>query len=110
MIEKYIGKLGRKLFLAFCWLFTLIVIAAFADMVAGTFNAYTVDTNGVIRLADAAKTNGAAGTISLLFIVFAMIFGLIHKHFQLTGWKETVVGLVMYSSSTCELVWQCQLL
>ena len=63
-------------------------------MVAGTFNAYTVDTNGVIRLADAAKTNGAAGTISLLFIVFAMIFGLIHKHFQLTGWKETVVGLV----------------
>lgn len=65
-----------------------------ADMVAGTFNAYTVDTNGVIRLADAAKTNGAAGTISLLFIVFAMIFGLIHKHFQLTGWKETVVGLV----------------
>lgn len=23
-----------------------------------------------------------------------MIFGLIHKHFQLTGWKETVVGLV----------------
>ena len=94
LIEKYIGKLGRKLFLAFCWLFTLIVIAAFADMVAGTFNAYTVDTNGVIRLADAAKTNGAAGTISLLFIVFAMIFGLIHKHFQLTGWKETVVGLV----------------
>ena len=94
IIEKYIGKFGRKIFLLFCWLFTLIVIAAFADMVAGTFNAYTVDTNGVIRLADAAKTNGAAGTISLLFIVFAMIFGLIHKHFQLTGWKETVVGLV----------------
>ena len=68
LIEKYIGKLGRKLFLAFCWLFTLIVIAAFADMVAGTFNAYTVDTNGVIRLADAAKTNGAAGTISLYLL------------------------------------------
>ena len=42
LIEKYIGKLGRKLFLLFCWLFCLIVIAAFADMVAGTFNAYTV--------------------------------------------------------------------
>ena len=37
LIEKYIGKTGRKLFLLFCWLFTLIVIAAFADMVAGTF-------------------------------------------------------------------------
>ena len=94
LIEKYIGKLGRKLFLIFCWLFTLIVIAAFADMVAGTFNAYTVDANGVIALSDAAKTNGAAGTISLLFIAFAMIFGLLHKHLHLTGWKETVVGLI----------------
>lgn len=36
LIEKYIGKTGKKLFLLFCWLFTLIVIAAFADMVAGT--------------------------------------------------------------------------
>ena len=49
LIEKYIGKTGRKLFLLFCWLFTLIVIAAFADMVAGTFNAYTVK-DGVTEL------------------------------------------------------------
>ena len=34
LIEKYIGKFGRKVFLLFCWLFTLLVIAAFADMVA----------------------------------------------------------------------------
>ena len=32
LIEKYIGKTGRKLFLLFCWLFCGIVIAAFADM------------------------------------------------------------------------------
>ena len=31
LIEKYIGKAGRKLFLGFCWLFCLIVIAAFAE-------------------------------------------------------------------------------
>lgn len=30
LIEQYIGKTGKKLFLLFCWLFTLIVIAAFA--------------------------------------------------------------------------------
>ena len=59
LIEKYIGKLGRKLFLLFCWLFCGIVIAAFADMVAGTFNAYTT-VDGVTSLADAATTNGAA--------------------------------------------------
>ena len=62
-------------------------------MVAGTFNAYT-EVDGVVKLADAAKTNGAAGTISLLFIVFAMIFGLVQKKFRFHGWKETVVGLV----------------
>lgn len=93
LIEQYIGKTGRKLFLLFCWLFTLIVIAAFADMVAGTFNAYTV-VDGVSQLSDAAKTNGAAGSISLLFIVFAVVFGLIHKKFKLTGWKQVVVGLI----------------
>ena len=93
LIEKYIGKLGRKLFLLFCWLFTLLVIAAFADMVAGTFNAYTV-TDGVTELAETARSNGAAGTISLLFIAFAMVFGLLQKQFHLEGWKETVVALI----------------
>lgn len=93
LIEQYIGKTGRKLFLLFCWLFTLIVIAAFADMVAGTFNAYAV-VDGVSQLSDAAKTNGAAGSISLLFIVFAVVFGLIQKKFKLTGWKQVVVGLI----------------
>ena len=92
LIEKYIGRLGRKLFLVFCWLFTWLVIAAFADMVAGTFNAYqTVD--GVTSLSAAAKTNGAAGTISLLFIAFAMLFGVLQTRLHFTGWKETILGL-----------------
>ena len=94
IIEKYIGKLGKKLFLLFSWLFTLLVIAAFADMVAGTFNAYTVNEAGAQVLAETAASNGAAGTISLLFIVFAVLFGLIQKKWNLTGWKEGVVGLV----------------
>ena len=50
LIEKYIGKTGRKLFLLFCWLFCGIVIAAFADMVAGTFNAYGTDGRNLQRL------------------------------------------------------------
>lgn len=93
LIEKYIGKTGRRLFLIFCWLFTLIVIAAFADMVAGTFNAYTV-TDGVAALSDSAKVNGAAGTISIMFILFAVIFGIIQKKFQFKGIKEVGLGLV----------------
>src|SRR5699024_6109655 len=93
LIEKYIGKTGRKLFLGFCWLFTLIVMAAFADMVADTFNAYVV-TDGVAALSENATINGAAGSISLFFILFAAVFGLIQKKVKFTGWKEVVLGLV----------------
>ena len=93
LIEKYIGKTGRKLFLLFCWLFCGIVIAAFADMVAGTFNAY-VTTDGVTSLSDAAVTNGSAGMVSIMFMVFAVIFGLIQKKFNFSGWKEAVLGIV----------------
>ena len=91
VIEKYIGKFGRKIFLLFCWLFTLIVTAAFADMVAGTFNAYSVEQPGT--LAPAAATNGAAGMVSIMFMVFAVIFGLLQKKLQWKGWKEMVLGL-----------------
>ena len=90
LIEKYIGKFGRKVFLLFCLLFTLLVIAAFADMVAGTFNAF--DAEGV--MVAAATTNGAAGTISILFIGFAIVFGMIQKQYNLSGWKEAVVGIL----------------
>ena len=72
LIEKYIGKTGRKLFLLFCWLFCGIVIAAF---VAGTFNAYGADG----ALVEAAQTNGAAGMVSIMFMVFAVIFGAAEK-------------------------------
>lgn len=93
LIEKYIGKAGRKLFLGFCWLFCLIVIAAFADMVAGTFDAYVV-TDGVRTLSENATVNGAAGSISLFFILFAFIFGVVQHKVKFTGWKEIVFGLV----------------
>lgn len=95
IIEKYIGKFGRKIFLLFCWLFTLIVIAAFADMVAGTFNAYSV-VEGETKI---VATNGSAGMVSIMFMVFAVIFGLIQKKFKLSGWKEAVVGIVFIVAS-----------
>ena len=92
LIEKYIGKTGRKLFLLFCWLFCGIVIAAFADMVAGTFNAF-VTTDGVTSLSDAAVTNGSAGMVSIMFMLFAVVFGFIQKKFNFSGWKEAVIGI-----------------
>lgn len=92
LIEQYIGKTGRKLFLLFCWLFTLIVTAAFADMVSGTFNGFVTDAaTGEITK---STVNGAAGSISIMFIAFAVVFGLIQKKMKFTGLKEVVLGLV----------------
>lgn len=76
VIEKYIGKGGRKLFMLFCWLFTLLVIAAFTDMVAGTFVGKGVEG----MTAETSYANAVAASISMLFIVAAIIFGLIQKH------------------------------
>ncbi len=76
IIEKYIGKVGRKLFMLFCWLFTLLVIAAFTDMVAGTFVG-----KGVADMAkETSYANASAASISMLFIVAAIVFGVIQKH------------------------------
>lgn len=45
-------------------------------MVADTFNAYVV-TDGVKTLSENATVNGAAGSISLFFILFAVVFGVV---------------------------------
>lgn len=94
IIEKYIGKTGRKLFMLFCWLFTLLVIAAFTDMVAGTFVGYS--TNKEIGETVKVFANAAAASISMLFIVVAIIFGLIQKKVgKMNEWVKAVVAIVL---------------
>lgn len=94
LVEKYIGRTGRRLFLLFSWLFTIIVIAAFVDMVAGTFMA-TFDASGVVDTA-ASYSGGAAGTISILFTFVAIAFGWINRRFGLSGWKEFVLAVALF--------------
>lgn len=93
IIEEYIGKLGKKLFLAFCWLFCILVVAAFADVVAGTFNGFSVDeaTNAVTKVA----ANGAVATTSILFIVEAVALGFILKYAKLNKWVNTGIAIAM---------------
>ena len=93
LIEKYIGKTGRRLFLLFCWLFCLIVIAAFTSMVAGTFK-FTPDAAGAVDVAKSYAA-GCAGTISILFTFVAMAFGWAVRKFNLTGAKEFLTGVVL---------------
>ena len=96
LIEKYIGKLGRKLFTIFCWLFSLLIIAVFADMVSGTFNAFDAKTGA---LSANAAANGSAGMVSIMFMVFAVIFGLIQKKFNFSGFKEFLIGIIFIVAS-----------
>ena len=88
IIEKYIGRKGKKLFFLFCWIFTLIVIAAFADMVAGTFNGIS---------ADGAKLapNASAASISILYFFVAMAFGLFLKKVKLEGLPKVILGIAL---------------
>ena len=94
LIEKYIGRTGRRLFLLFSWLFTIIVIAAFVDMVAGTFKA-TFDASGAVDAA-ASYAGGAAGTISILFTFVAIAFGWINRRFGLSGWRELALAVALF--------------
>ena len=92
IIEKYIGKAGRKLFMLFCWLFTLLVIAAFTDMVAGTFVG-----KGAKDLTQAsAYAHSSAASISMLFILVAVLFGLLQKKVgDMPEWSRAVVAIAM---------------
>jgi carbon starvation protein len=88
LVEKYIGKTGKKLFLLFSWLFTLLVIAAFTDMVANTFNGFTLEGTK-------SAPNAAAASISMLFIVGAIAFGLFTKYFHPNQKTEFIIGVVL---------------
>ncbi len=88
IIEKYIGRKGKKLFFLFCWIFTLIVIAAFADMVAGTFNGISADGS---KLAP----NASAASISILYVFVAMAFGLFLKKVKLEGLPKVILGIAL---------------
>lgn len=92
IIEKYIGKTGKKMFLLFVWLFCILVVAAFADIVAGTFMGYTV-TEGV-RGAN-ITANGAVATTSMMFIMFAIALGLLLKYTKLPAAVNTVIAIAM---------------
>lgn len=89
IIEKYIGKTGKQLFLAFSWIFSVLVIAAFADIVATTFNGFKPDGT-------ASLPNAAAASISMLYIIVAVLFGLFLKYFKPNQKITFVAGLVLF--------------
>lgn len=98
LIEKYIGNYGRRLFLLFCWLFTMLVVAAFTDMVAGTFVMGATE--------DVTYANGATATINIAFIVAAVVMGLVTAKLHIRGIVKFVVAIVLFVASfAVGMVW-----
>ena len=89
LIDHYVGKTGRVLFLIFCWLFTLLLLAAFADILAHTFDAVTV-ANDVTNLPSAQ-----AATISMLYIFVAMGFGCFIRKYKPAETDKFVAAVVL---------------
>lgn len=73
IISTNMSKRAKRLFLVFAYLTLILVVAAFASIVASTFGA-TFDEAGVLDVA-ASASNASVAMVSLLFIVIAIIFG-----------------------------------
>ena len=72
IISANMSKRAKRLFIIFSYLTLILVVAAFASIVAGTFAATFVD--GAADLA-ASEANARVAMVSLLFIIIAIIFG-----------------------------------
>ena len=92
IIESYIGKTGKKLFLLLCWLFSILVVAAFVDIVAGTFNGFQTAADGTVT---AVQANGSVATTSMLFVVEAVALGFLLHYGKCGKWLNTAITLVM---------------
>lgn len=76
VINKAVGPTEKKLFDIFSWLTLLLVVAAFANIIVTSF-----------------VTIPAVATTSLLFIVLAVIFGLVNNQTKLPLWLTTIFGV-----------------
>ena len=73
IISANMSRRAKRLFIIFSYLTLILVVAAFASIVASTFGA-TFDESGAVDMVKSA-TPASVAMISLLFIVIAVVFG-----------------------------------
>ena len=93
IIKSSMGSKAKKLFIIFALLVLILVIASFVNVVASTF----------LTAADAAKTfgfvanptgNQTTAIISLLFIVLAVVYGILTNKCGMKTLPATIIGIV----------------
>ncbi len=92
IISANMSRRAKKLFITFAYLTLILVVAAFASIVATTFKA-TYDDAGVLDKA-ASATNAQVAMVSLLFIVIAIIFGFAVYRRNVPMGVATIIGIV----------------
>ncbi|MBR5488849.1 MAG: carbon starvation protein A, partial [Firmicutes bacterium] len=90
IIKASMGDRAKKLFIVFALLVLILVIASFVNVVAGTFYSenpvgFTTDPNG----------NETTAMVSVLFIIMAVIYGMMTTRFGMDTKTATAIGLVM---------------
>ena len=92
IISANMSRRAKRLFIIFSYLTLILVVAAFASIVATTFAA-TVGENGVIDKA-ASAANAQVAMVSLLFIVIAIVFGFCVYRKNVPMLAASVVGVL----------------
>ena len=93
VIEDSIGLKAKRLFLIFAYLTLLLVVAAFASIVANTFKA-TYLPNGAVDIA-ASSANASTAMISIFFIVLAILFGFFVYRRNAPLGISTIIGVAL---------------
>ena len=86
IIELYVGKTGKRLFLVFIWLFSILIAAAFADIVAGTFAGFDVSGGRV-------QTNASVASTSFFFILAAIGLGFLIRKKKASDLASAIVAI-----------------
>ncbi len=89
IIEDSMGDKAKKLFIVFALLVLILVIASFVNVVAGTF----ASTNPLGFTAQPTG-NETTAIISLLFIVLAIVYGVVTNRFGVKTLPATIGGIV----------------
>ena len=92
IIKASMGKTSKRLFIIFALLVLILVIASFVNVVAGTFaTAAGAAAFGIVSNPTGPQTTAM---ISLLFIVLAIIYGILTNRCGLKTLPATLIGLV----------------
>ena len=92
IISANMSVRAKRLFIIFSYLTLIFVVAAFASIVAGTFGA-TFDESGVLN-AEASLGNARVAMVSLLFILIAIVFGILVYRRNMPMGVATIGGVV----------------